>query len=110
MKPSKRPCPNNGGSAPCHCSPKLIRLLQHRKVPDAPPATRLRHDLKENGILGPSNSQNFPLRAQPWWARSGSPGACAAISGFWPRSCKVRNILTQVDRTEIGPPRILLGF
>ena len=26
------------------------------------------------------------------------------------RSCKVRNILTQVDRTEIGPPRILLGF
>ncbi len=39
MKPSKRPCPNNGGSAPCHCSPKLIRLLQHRKVPGAPPST-----------------------------------------------------------------------
>ena len=47
------------------------------------------------------------LKASLQFARSGTQ-LPQSNAGY--RSCKVRNILTQVDRTEIGPPRILLGF
>ena len=52
-------------------------------------ARRGAYKFKGKRRSGTSNPQNFPLRAQPWWARSGFAWASPGYLGEHSEQCRV---------------------